>query len=186
MLLVKELEGGCGGTCVTARVMTEVGSAVGSAVDTAVVGVGGGIRVVVGTGVEGVVDGREVGAGVVAEGTFSVATAVTAVPIVEIGVTPGSGVPVWDCGREVRSPAPVTCAKYGSRRMAATPRIRIPARTKPQTGIPVPVAGPEVGFPGATAGAVSGIGAPQPVQNFWTENSSAAPHLEQNLRAMIV
>ena len=59
----------------------------------------------------------------------------------------------------------------------------IPQAAKIQTGIP---AGPLIcdgdwGVPG-----ISGKVAPQIVQNFWAENSNAAPHFGQNRGGMVV
>ena len=187
VLLVTELEGGCGGTCVTARVMTVVGSAVGSVAGMVVTIVGAGVCFNVGNCVGDTVVGGVFGVEVV---VFA-ATAVTEVIVVETAVTPGSCVPDGDCPREL-SPAvavaaigvPVTCARCGSRRTAAAQRMRTTAMTHTHTGIMVPVTGTEAWLPGA--GAVSGSDAPQLVQNFWTENSNDAPHFGQNLRVMSV
>jgi hypothetical protein len=92
VLLVKELEGGCGGTCVTASVMTDVGLGVGTVVGTVVVGVGRSVPVIVGTGVIETV----AGGGVEAEVALLVAIAVTTIPVAGIVFTPDRGVPDED------------------------------------------------------------------------------------------
>jgi hypothetical protein len=175
--------------------MTDVGSAVGPAGGTVVTGVGAGVTVVVGTCVVGAVTGGEAGTGVIADGTVFVATAVSAVPVAGTGFIPGSGVPGGTGWEEIRSPAPpagpangvtVIGIMCGTRTYAAAPRKRIPAMTNTQTGRPVPAAGPDTGLPGIEAGAAFGSIAPQEVQNFCAGNSSAVPHFEQNLRAIIV
>jgi hypothetical protein len=115
VLLVREPEGGCGGTCVTASVMTEVGFAVGSAVGMVDMDTGVVVCVILGTCVGETVIGEVGGAEVV----VFVATALTEVLVVGIADTPGRGVPGRDCQRElspsrVAGPAigvPVICAR---------------------------------------------------------------------------
>lgn len=58
----------------------------------------------------------------------------------------------------------------------------IPAAAKIQTGIP---AGPACGDRGGDTAGISGNVAPQLVQNFWAENSKAAPHFGQNRGSIV-
>jgi hypothetical protein len=70
--------------------------------------------------------------------------------------------------------------------MRAKPAIStstIPAAAKIQTGIP---AGPVFGDGEGGVAGISGNVAPQTVQNFWAENSRAAPHIGQNRGGIVV
>jgi hypothetical protein len=164
------------GTCVTLRVMTEVDFGIGIDVGTIVVGVGVGIAV--GISVVGIVVGK-VGGAVVRRVSGRLVVVVL-----------GRGVPEGDCGSDRASPRsvsaddddPLNGATCGRRRKAVMPRTTIAAMINTQTETPTgpipPTLPGEAGF--------SGIVAPQIVQNFWTENSSAAPHFGQNRRVIIV
>ena len=123
MLLVYDDEGGWGGTCVVARVMTDVASGSGVGVGTVVagVGVGVGVCVVVVTDVAGMVVGRVVesverdvviGGVVVVTGvipTNGVADAVGGIVVCPLPPAgPDADVPAFwvKCGRRTNAPAP--------------------------------------------------------------------------------